>query len=254
MRMPVLALFAVAGILAPVVRADEPAIVAQARAYLGPEGALAGIQTLHFTGKYVQTNPDFPNDRTKDTSRTVDIFFEKPWRERIVVRAAGKVLETALDGYDGWQRATDPADPTATRLVLLGAEVTENLRADTWENLYFFRGLTAVGGRVEDDGAATVDGVACDKVAFIHSPSIIYYRYFDQATGRLVVTETAAGVTIRETGEILAGGIRFPGVIITRQKTQGGKEAVSTYSFDKIAVNEALPDSYFSVPLSALSP
>jgi outer membrane lipoprotein-sorting protein len=254
MKMPILALFAAAALLIPAAHADEPAIIAKARAYLAPESAFAAMQTLHFTGKYVQSNVDFPDDRTKDVTRSVEIFFEKPSRERIVVTVPGKVIETAVDGYDGWQRTRDPADPTSARRVLLGAEVTENLRADTWENLYFYRGIERVGGRVEDDGAAIVDGVACEKVAFIHSPTIVYFRYFDQATGRLVVTATAAGVTIREKGELISGGIRFPRQIITRQSDSTGGMRTSTYTFDSVAVNESMPDSFFTVPLSATAP
>ncbi len=254
MKSLALGLLVAAAVAAPIARADEPAIIAKARAYLAPESAFAAIQTLHFTGKIVQASADFPNDRTKDRTNAVEIFFEKPWRERIVVMIPGRVVETALDDYDGWQRSRDAANPGSRPLVLLGVDVTENLRADTWENLNFYRGLELVGGRVEDEGAATVDGVACEEVAFVHSPTIAYHRYFDRATGRLVLTETAAGVKIREQGEIIAGGIRFPKAIVTSQIKSSGQEQVTTYAFDKIAVNERLSDNLFTVPMLSVAP
>jgi hypothetical protein len=254
MKSLVLGLIAAAAAAAPIVRADEPAIIAKARAYLASESAIAAVRTLHFTGTVIQKSADFPNDRTKDKTNAVEIFFEKPWRERIVIMIPGRVVETALDDFDGWQRSRDAANPGSPHVVLLDAEVTENLRADTWENLSFYRGLEQVGGKVEDEGAATVDGIACEKVGFIHSPEIAYHRYFDQSNGRLLLTETAAGVKIRERGEIMAGGIRFPQAIVTRQMTSSGQEQFTTYSFDKIAVNEPLSDDLFTVPMPSLAP
>jgi hypothetical protein len=236
-------------------RAEEAAVISKARAYLGTEAALNAVQTLHFSGRVVQTL-SVPGGADAQASARIEIYFEKPWRERIEARARGQLIESVLDGYDGWQRTTETGPGAAApRFVILGADVTENLRADTWENLYFYRGVEAAGGRPEALGAATVDGVACEKVAFAHPPRIVYVRYFDKATGRLVATQTAAGVLIRESGEIMAGGIRFPKAIETRQADSAGRIQTSVYSFDSIKVNEALPDSLFSVPLrSALRP
>ena len=47
---------------------------------------------------------------------------------------------------------------------------------------------------------------------------------------------------------------RFPQVILTEQDSDSGKSQVTTYTFERIAVNELLPDSLFSVPLSASAP
>ena len=247
-------LAAVVALLAPSARAGEPPIIAKARACVASEEAFARMKTVHFIGRLVRPNPDFPNDPSKAASTLVEIYFEKPWRERIVARAPGRYVETALDGFDGWQRTVDEAAGAKPSLVLLGADVTENLRADTWENLNFYRGLDQAGGRTEDQGPVSVNGIACEKVAFIHSPTIAYARYFDRATGRLVLTETAAGVVIVERGEIIEAGIRFPQSLTTRQRDNAGVEHVSNYVFDKIIVNEALPDSYFTVPLPSSAP
>ena len=39
---------------------------------------------------------------------------------------------------------------------------------------------------MEDLGLTVMDGVTCQKVAFIHDPKIYFHRYFDVATGRHV--------------------------------------------------------------------
>ena len=47
-------------------------------------------------------------------------------------------------------------------------------------------------------------------LVFIHSDEIIFTRYFDKANGRLVKTVTDNKSEIREEGEIIVSGIRFP--------------------------------------------
>ncbi len=49
-------------------------------------------------------------------------------------------------------------------------------------------------GKVTDMGSTKLDGVACRKIAFIHSADVIFFRYFDEASGRmLVLSETESG-------------------------------------------------------------
>jgi outer membrane lipoprotein-sorting protein len=233
-----------AGILA-FARASEPAIIARARAYVGPENALNGIKSVHYTGTLVTADPKEPG---KQASAALDIIFQQPDEQRITATSDKTIDTTALDQYEGWERVTDAKDRTKWRQTLLGTDQIKRLRANTWENLNFFRGIESVGGRIEEQGTATMNGVACQKIAFIHAPSIIFYRYFDVSTGRLVQTETEAGGTIREQGEIMVNGIRFPKSIITTTKGPKGETQTVTITFDKITVNETFPESYFRVP------
>ncbi len=221
---------------------------------MGSEKALTGVRTIHFIGRVAQRPAGQEGALSRDAGNRIDYYFENPWRERIAVSGGGATVETALDDFDGWQRSTPAAGRGPPRLVLLGSSVTENLRADTWENLNFYRGLEPAGGTVEDEGLVSVGGIACEKVVFTHSPSSIYRRYFDLSTGRLVFTETAAGVIITEKGEIISGGIRFPAAIETRQPTGNGGAQVTLYTFDRVIVNETLPDSLFTVPLATAAP
>ena len=155
---------------------------------------------------------------------------------------------TGLNGYEGWQRVQDPKDSSRWQLTLLSKEQIKRLRANTWENLSFFRGIERVGGTVEDQGSTTLHGVKVHKVAFIHSPDIIFFRYFDEATGRLVLTETEAGGHIREEGEMMVQGVRFPQRLITSSKNSEGHEITVSITFEKITLNETFPESLFAVP------
>jgi hypothetical protein len=227
--------------------AAEPAIIAKARAFVGSEAALANVKSIHYIGTLVTTDP---KDATKQTRAAMEIVFQKPEQQRIMATTDKTIETTALDGYDGWQRIQDAADPTKWRQTLLGTEQIKRLRANTWENLSFFRGIEKIGGRLEEQGTKTIDGATCQKIAFIHAPNIIFYRYFDVATGKLVYTETEAGGTIREQGEMIVNGIRFPRSIITSSGTKNaaGEVQTVTINFDKITVNETFPTQQFAVP------
>lgn len=229
--------------------ATEPEIIAKARAFVGSEAALNSVTSVRYTGTLLTADPQDP---TKQTRTVLEIIFQKPEQQRITATSDKVIETTALDGYDGWMRMQDPANPEKWRQTLLGPDQIRRLRANTWENLSFFRGLESQGGRVEDQGTKEIDGRTTRKIAFIHNPNVIFYRYFDVATGRLVFTETESGGSIREEGEMVVKGVRFPKRIITTTKTQKGESQVVTIDFEKIEVNEVFPATLFRVP--ALGP
>ena len=227
--------------------AAEPPIIAKARAFIGSESALSGVKSIHYTGTLITTDPA---DATKQTRAAMEIIFQRPEQQRIMATTDKAIEITALDGYDGWQRVQDAADATKWRQTLLGTDQIKRLRANTWENLSFFRGIEKIGGRIEDQGTKTVEGVTCQKIAFIHGTNIVFTRYFDVATGKLVFTETESGGTIREQGEMIVNGIRFPRSIITSSgvKNAKGETPTVTINFDKVTINETFPTKQFAVP------
>lgn len=223
----------------------EPDIIAKARAYLGPEAALTAVKSVHYTGTMVTPNAADP---AKPVTTAIDIIFQAPYRQR-TVRVTDKLVDTsALDAYDGWHRVQDPKNPSQWRLQLLPTDQVKRQRAIVLENLGFYRGMQPEGCQVLDQGSTTIAGVACRKIAFIHAPDIIFYRYFDETSGRLILTETENGSSIREQGEIMVGGIRFPKMIVNLAKTADGREQTITITFDTITVNETFPDNTFAIP------
>ncbi len=229
----------------PALAAELP-IIAKARAYIGPEPVLNSVKSVRYIGTLVTADPADP---TKQTKASIEIIFQKPEQQRIVVTSGKSVEVTALDGYEAWQRGQEIADPSKWKQTLMQPDQIKRLRANTWENLGFFRDIEALGGRIEDQGRVTIDGVATQKIAFIHSPTVIFIRYFDLATGRLVLTETETGGTIREMGEIKVNGMRFPKSIVTTTKNAKGDVQSVTIDFESVYVNETYPPSYFAVPL-----
>lgn len=243
------ALFSCLLCLAPCAAAPVDDVIAKARSFLGREAALEAVKSIKFTGT-IELTERVPSeaDPTVMVERPlrlpVEIIFQKPNQQRITVRSE-KIIETsALDDYDGWQKRSDAQDASKWQLTLLDPQQVKRLRANTWENLHFFRGIEKRGGTVVHQGTATVDGLTCDKLAFTHAENIIFYRFFDRATGRLVKTETEAGGEIREEGETVVNGVRFPRRVINR--TPDGK--MTSITFDQIVLNEDHPSAAFAVP------
>ena len=236
--------------LAAVARAGEPPIISKARAYLGTEAALENVKSVHMEGRITGT----AGDPSRQLHISVEIVFQKPFQESIVTVQRGLVVHTALDNYEAWverqdgagpdRKAIDPRRPR--RLAMLGTDQLKVLRVDTLENLWFYRGAQRIGGRIEDEGPAVVDGIDCEKVVFTYSPATVYTRYFDRSTGRLVYSESEGGAKIREQGEIVASGVRYPKSIVV--ETAGGSPATKTYTFDRITLNEDFSPDLFAVP------
>lgn len=233
-------------VLAPARATDLSAMIAMARAYLGDEEALNNLRSVHFAGK-LETVEETP-EGARPVQARLEIYFQKPYQQRIELTMGDRIEVTALDDYEGWQRVQSAEGPRGWRLTLLGKEQIRRLRANTWENLSFYRGLDGVGGQVNDLGTVILEGRPARKIAFVHSPSIIFFRYFDEETGRLVLTETEKQGSIRERGEIIAGGIRFPAKIITTNILADGTTREVVVSFERIDVNHDLPDELFMVP------
>lgn len=232
--------------LASLQAADVEGIIAKARAYLGPDAALNGIQSIQYTGKLAVFEGVGKEPKISDIP--VEIIFQKPFRQRIMASFPNRAETTVLDGYDAWQYIQDAVKPSVWKLDLMLKDATKRLRANTWENLAFYRGLEKQGGQIEDLGDVSVDGVVCRKLAFRHEPGIVFVRYFEKATGHLIVSETEQGSTIREEGEIMVNGIRFPKKVITTSRRADGTQNSIVVTFDKITVNGKIDDQLFAMP------
>ena len=247
-RLLLLGAAACLGGRAPAQTADE--IIARARAYLGGDAALAAVNSVHLIGTF---NPDGASPADPKSEKIgVEIIVQKPYQQRIVVTASGLTETTALDGYSAWEGKREGGG--AWQINVLGADQVKRLQANTWDNLNFFKGIEKRGGTVESLGATTVDGHPAVKLAFTHDAGIVYTHYFDPVTGRLLLTETAQGMSTREEGEIVAGGVRFPRQVTQTTRTVDDKgqpvTQILVLNFDKVTLNETFPASDFEIPLT----
>ncbi len=216
--------------------------IAQARRYLGKERDLEAVRTLHYRGTIAVTG------RTQ-ASGTLEMLLQKPNLQK-TIRILGDQRETVgLDDTEAWVRVDSISKPALTRTDMLSLPQIRLLRASAIENLAFYRGLEAFGGRTELRGEVTFEGHAAVRVAFIHSGDVTFLRTFDKATGRLLVTEGPNGEQIREEGELTAGNLRFPQRLVSSAKTPDGAELVVTIVFEAVNVNETFPAGTFALPM-----
>ncbi|MGA3006298.1 MAG: hypothetical protein ABSE59_00255 [Opitutaceae bacterium] len=235
------------------VAASPEAVIARARAYLGPEAALKAIHSIHYVGTLAgEERAQDPAGRAmpRPFTSTIDIIFQRPYRQRFTLVSSTGTEVTALDDFEAWRRLQSSADSAHPKLFLLNKGQIKYLRANVWENLSFFRDIERRGGHVEDLGPATIDGHVCEELVFVHEPGIKFFRYFDATTGQLVLTRLMNGDRFSEKGEVVVNGVRFPKVIVNvaRDPTTG-KEVTRVITLDKITLNESFPDSAFAVPM-----
>jgi hypothetical protein len=224
---------------APVAKSAEE-IIAKARAYLGGDALLDAVQSTHMVGKVTYDD---------GSTGTIELIFQKPCQQRVAITTDKTIEITALDDYEGWTRIQDVKDPSRWQLTLLNKDQIKMLRSNTVEQLSFFRNADRRGSVIEDLGDAVVDGRACRKVSFKRDDGSIFIRYFDTATGELVLIETPQqDGRVREEGVILAGGIRFAQRHTQMTKNAAGKLQTIKIDYDKVTVNETFPESLFAVP------
>ncbi len=251
----VLLLAAFVSVAPSALRAAETAAdwIAKARAFLGAESALNAVTSIHYYG-LLETTDDAraPEGSTTPTgsvgSVSAEIVVQKPFQQRIILTKPDATETKVLDGYDGWAKSTSVKNPKQWRFRLLEAQEIRQLRANTWENLNFFSGLEKKGGSVQLGGDVTVEGVACVKLSFLHADNIIFIRYFERSTGRLIKTETENGGEIHEEGEVIVAGIRFPRKVVN--KAANGQ--VTSLAIDRVVLNELIPAGEFAVPLLSI--
>jgi hypothetical protein len=222
----------------------QSAILDKARAYIGSENSISPVDSLRFIGALEVVDAGQSSGGTV----RIEIIFQKPYRQRITATSDNRSETTALDGYDAWQRVIGHEDSSRWEVNLLGPDQIKRLRANTFENLAFYRGLEQLGGRIDDLGEFSVDGVVCRKLAFVHGPGIVFTRSFELATGRLVLTETESGTQIREEGEIRAGDLHFPQRIITTNSLPDGNTRTIIVTFSSVEVNPLIDAIAFALP------
>jgi len=227
--------------------AAEPWVV-KARAAVGADQALDSMSSVHFVGVVDTTEMQVDEKTGVKTPQplhlAIDIIFQKPHQQRVSMRSDKIVDTTGLDEYDGWTQRVSATDSTKWQMQLLDTTQIKHLRANTWENLYFYRGIRQSGGEVNYLGEETGDGVAAVKISFVYDKDIVFTRYFAKDTGRLLKTRTDAGGELREEGEQIVGGIHFPRRLISKDSSG----LVTTITFTEVKVNEAFPDSTFAIP------
>ncbi len=211
-------------------------VIAMARQRLGGEEVLNSVNSIHFKGKFMATN--------RGTEGQIEILFQKPFQQRLDVSEGDSILTTGLNGYEGWNRRISINNPGSWDLEILDAADVRRMRANTHDNLNFFTGLDKVRGKVLEKAVQKKDGRDAHVLVFQYDDKIFYKRYFDVQTGELISTVNDQGLEIKEVGQMVVDGVRFPQKVVSL--IDG--EIVNTVEFTEIILNEDLDSSYFDLP------
>lgn len=214
-------------------------VIGKARNYLGDTQVLDAVQSVQYRGTLTTD---------KGSKVAIEIIFQKPRQHRVTVSSAETIEITALDDFEAWERVQDVKDPGRWKMSLMRGEQIRRLQANTQENLSFFS-LKNFKGDFIDAGLVDLEGHQVRKLTYKHSSTIRFTRYIDPETGRLLLTETENGGTIREEGEIRSGGIRFPKKMTVVSLMKDGTKRTVEIEFDTVAVNEKFAESLFAIPM-----
>lgn len=214
------------------------AFLKKARAHLGPESTLEGVETISYHGVVMSPTGEKLSDLV--------LYFDAPNRQLLQEKRENVINQTAVNGYEGYVMSKDPTDPKKEIIQVLRPIQTKRLMFNAIENLNFFEGAEKIrGGEIIDEGVVDYNGKPARKIRFNYPFELYYVRYFNPDSGELLATISSDGLTMVEQHKIQAGGITFPKTVDTYDETGA---LLRTVEFTEIKVNEQLQPGLFDFP------
>ncbi|MGE9295009.1 MAG: hypothetical protein ACQKBV_01785 [Puniceicoccales bacterium] len=210
----------------------------KARAQLGSESALKGVESLQYAGEVMSP--------TGEKISELKLVFDKPDRQLLREDRNDEIHQTAVNGFEGYLLSYNKTDPANKVLRVLPPAQTKRLMANAVENLNFFNGpMQLRGAEIVDGGMVDYKGQTVRKVLFKYPLGLVYERYFDPNSGKLLATVSSDGLTMVERKSLQSGGIKFPKVVDTYD-AEGN--LVRTVEFTEIVVNGTIEPGAFDFP------
>lgn len=212
--------------------------IKKARAQLGTEQALKSVESIHYTAEV--------SSPTGEKISTLELIFDKPNRQLLREERADQIHQTAVNGFEGYLLSYNPDNPNQKVLRVLPPYQTKRLMSNAVENLNFFNGPTLLrGGKRVDEGLVDYKGQTARKILFEYPQGLVYERYFDPNTGKLLATVSSDGLTMVERKSMQSNGIKFPGVVDTYD-SEGTLQR--TVEFTEVVVNGDIDPGKFDFP------
>lgn len=217
---------------------DVDAFLKKARAQLGSEKALESVETLHYSGEVY--SPDGKK------LANLELYFDKPSNQLLRENRDGLINQMAVNGFEGYQMSTDPAQPGQEVIQVMRPHQVKRLMSNAVENLYFFNGPKQVrGGEIKDEGQVEYNGKPARKIVFNYPYGLTYTRYFDPQSAKLLATVDGQGSTMVEKEVLEASGVKFPKIVVTYNEIG---EKVHQVEFTEVKVNEEFEPTLFDFP------
>lgn len=211
--------------------------IAKARAYVGEEAVLEGIDSIRFTGEFSPSG--------SDEIGKIDILLKRPYSQLKVVEYGGVVDVTGSTDIEGWKKRYSLDQPEEWAVVVLEVEQLKRARINTWENMNFFKPSKRLRTDIIDEGTTEVDGQTAHILKYMYPGGFYYRRFIDEENGKLLKTENADGLVIIGEDEEVFEGVRIPKTLISYD-SEGN--VVNSVTFNVIKINEDIDDSEFDMP------
>ncbi len=217
---------------------DLNAFLQKARAHLGPEAMLENVESIYYRGSVYTPQGQKVAD--------LELYFDKPNRQLLRENRDGVISQMAVNGFEGYQMSVDQKSGGHELLQVMSPAQVNRLMSNAAENLYFFQGPEHIrGAEIVDDGVTEYNGKSARKIQFVYPNSLVYIRYFDVESGRLLATVDNHGATMMEKDTLEAGGIKFPKIVVTYNEIG---EEIHRVEFEEIEVNGKLESGLFDFP------
>lgn len=212
--------------------------VALGRAHMGGEAKLDAIQAIRFKGVLVYGNGQ---------SGTVESVFKKPNYHQFTSTIGGNKETSTLNPTAAWQMMENVQSPDAYTLNFYEVDDMRHLQATIVDTFSFLKTPPTRNGRIEYLGKGKVDGKSAIVLAYVHSDTIWFRRYFDPETGRVMHMVNSKGIVYTYEGELEANGVKFPKKTIVRFVTQFGEQSMEI-SYASAETNIDIDMERFKVP------
>ena len=211
------------------------ALIEMARARVGSEEKLNGIEALRYVGVI--------EDEVKRQEGKLTMLLKKPLCQRLEIEMDGVHEVTAVNGYEGWIQRTRLEDGQS-RVQPMNFVNVERMLNNTWENLNFFKIPKSRFGKSRYLGLTEHRGRQAHKMETLYSGGTQFIRFFDIETAELIATVTETDLEIVESGMIEVEGMKFPRKI---ESFKNGSK-IHTIRFDSVEVNPDIEAEVFEYP------
>ena len=209
-----------------------PDLIKKIRENIASPAKLDQINSLEYVGSFKNSDEDFGS---------IVLSFQKPHLYRIERGELNKRITLLIGENIGFLRIKD-LDTDQFESAIMSPNKYKAYRSNAIETLYFYKTPPSENIILELGDELVWKGLKAIKVISKYPNNLIYIRYVDSKTGKILATVLPDGNKLVEEGEYIVDQIRFPRKLYTYNKKD---ELISTITFEKIKVNPKFEEDFF---------
>ena len=211
---------------------ELPDLIKKIRENIASPAKLDQINSLEYVGNFKNSDEDFGS---------IVLSFQKPHLQRIDICKLNKRITRLIGENIGFLQIKD-LDTDQFESTIMPPNAYNYLRTNSIETLFFYKTPPSENIILELGDELDWKGIKAVKVTFKYPNNLVYIRYVDSKTGKILATVLPDGNKLVEEGEYIVDRIRFPRKLYTYNKKD---ELMSTITFEKIKVNPKFEEDFF---------